>query len=684
MIKKILYMLRDLAVVALLVLTYATRAHAQSAWPEAYGGVMLQGFYWDSYDATRWTNLEKQAEELGQYFDLVWLPQSANCGGLSMGYDDLYWFTNYNSSFGTRDELTSLIKTFKNNGISTIADVVINHRKNVSNWVDFPAETYNGVTYQLQSTDICANDDAGATKEWAEANGYSLSSNNDTGEGWDGMRDLDHKSDNVQTNVKAYLSMLLNDLGYAGFRYDMVKGYSASFTALYNAYARPTFSVGEYWDGNRSTVENWINGTKSDGVIQSAAFDFPFRYTVRDAVNNGNWSNLANGGVVTDEGFNRYAVTFVENHDTEYRSATSQQDPIRKDTLAANAFMLAMPGTPCVFLKHWIDCKRDIKTMINARKLAGITNTSTSAKYTSASNYYGQRTNGTRADLLAIVGTGARDYTPTARWIEVASGYHYRYFISKNAETAWIDLPSGTYQNEQQATLTAISQSTDVKLVYTTDGTEPTANSTQVASGTTINIPLGTTTLKAALLNSDGTLGDVITRQYVVESFQPYTITVYVNTDQVGWSSVNFWTWGGDGTHAPANTSWPGDKMSSSVSIAGKNWFSKSYTINATDDYVNFVFSTNSGSPQTVDINNISQDTYFEITTTTDDQAHHYVNDVTSTYTAIRHLEMQNASDANASAAIYDLQGRLVAQPNDLSRLPKGIYIKGGKKIVVK
>ena len=65
MIKKILYMLRDLAVVALLVLTYATRAHAQSAWPEAYGGVMLQGFYWDSYDATRWTNLEKQAEELG-------------------------------------------------------------------------------------------------------------------------------------------------------------------------------------------------------------------------------------------------------------------------------------------------------------------------------------------------------------------------------------------------------------------------------------------------------------------------------------------------------------------------------------------------------------------------------------------------------------------------------------------
>ena len=41
----------------------------------------------------------------------------------------------------------------------------------------------------------------------------------------------------------------------------------------------------------------------------------------------------------------QYAVTFVENHDTEKRS-NAAQDPLKKDTLAANAFMLAMPGTP--------------------------------------------------------------------------------------------------------------------------------------------------------------------------------------------------------------------------------------------------------------------------------------------------------------------------------------------------
>ena len=46
-------------------------------WKANYGGVMLQGFYWDSYQDTKWTNLEAQAKELSDYFDLVWLPQSA-------------------------------------------------------------------------------------------------------------------------------------------------------------------------------------------------------------------------------------------------------------------------------------------------------------------------------------------------------------------------------------------------------------------------------------------------------------------------------------------------------------------------------------------------------------------------------------------------------------------------------
>ena len=142
---------------SLIVSTLATLSLSAQGWPAQYEGVMLQGFYWDSFSQSQWVKLEKQADELSQYFSLVWLPQSADCGGTSMGYDDLYWFPgHYNSSFGNEAELRSLIQTFKSKGIGTIADVVINHRKNVSNWVDFPKETYNGVTYELKSTDIWA------------------------------------------------------------------------------------------------------------------------------------------------------------------------------------------------------------------------------------------------------------------------------------------------------------------------------------------------------------------------------------------------------------------------------------------------------------------------------------------------------------------------------------------------
>ena len=427
-------------------------------WPAAYGGVMLQAFYWDSYDDSQWTVLEAQADQLSGTFDLVWLPQSANCGGQSMGYDDLYWFSNYNSSFGNEQQLRSLISTLRQKGMKTLADVVVNHRKNVRKWVDFPKETYKGVTYEMTSTDICANDDNGATKTWATQNGYTLSSNNDTGEGWDGMRDLDHKSENVQAIVKAYLDKLKNDLGYAGFRYDMVKGYSPSFTGVYNAASLPEFSVGEYWDGT-AKIKNWIEGTKVSGQIQSAAFDFQFRYVVRNAMNNVNYSRLSqqNDGSwplvssnVDGGKYRRYAVTFVENHDTERRS-NAAQDPLLKDTLAANAYMMAMPGTPCVFMKHWMAYKQEVANMVAVRKAVGINNESVPTQVAANMDYYAVQVAGSGdKQLLCIVGTKAADYTPAeGTWKKAISGYHYVYYV-QGIEPSAITLPQ-LPQEEQPA-----------------------------------------------------------------------------------------------------------------------------------------------------------------------------------------------------------------------------------------
>ena len=598
-----------------LIAIIATISMMAQGWPANYGGVMLQGFFWDSFNDTQWTRLEKQADDLATTFDLVWIPQSGNSGGTSMGYDDLWWFNNYNSSFGSEAELRSMINTFKAKGIGTIADVVINHRKNVSSWVDFPKETYNGVTYEMKSTDICANDDGGKTKTWASQNGYSLSVNNDTGEGWDGMRDLDHKSENVQTIVKAYLNFLLNDLGYAGFRYDMVKGYSASYTKMYNEDSKPQFSVGECWDSS-NTIKNWIDGTGKT----SAAFDFQFRYTVRNAINAGDWTylnkqNQGNWPLVSSNynsgNYRQYAVTFVENHDVQDRGTTNNYnpDPIKKDTLAANAYLLAMPGTPCIFLTHWKAYKQEIANMVAVRKAVGITNTSVPQNVASNKDYYAVQTTGSKGKLLAVVGTKADSYQPTGTgWKKALSGYHYVYYVS---------------------------------------GIEPES----------IAYP----TFKPS-------------------DFQKYTISVNVNVDQVGWSRVNFWTWGGDGSHAPKNGNWPGDQVTSTTEIGGKKWYTQTYTINEEYDAVSFVFSTSTGSPQTVDVTNVTTDKFFEISASKDGSKH-LVNDVTASYiSGISPIIFKTVGNGK----VYTLDGRLVRTNGSLDNLPKGVYIINGKKHVLK
>ena len=100
---------------------------ALAQWPANYDGVMLQGFYWDSYDDTQWTNLTAQADELSKYFDLIWVPNSANCHqAQSMGYMPVYWF-DQRSSFGREKQLRTMIETFKEKGTGLIEDVVLNH-----------------------------------------------------------------------------------------------------------------------------------------------------------------------------------------------------------------------------------------------------------------------------------------------------------------------------------------------------------------------------------------------------------------------------------------------------------------------------------------------------------------------------------------------------------------------------
>ena len=674
-----------------LVFCFVAIAAMAQGWPENYKGVMLQGFYWDSYDDSQWSALEKQANDLATSFDLIWIPQSGNCGGTSMGYDDLYWFTNYNSSFGNEKQLRSMINTFKAKGLGTIADVVINHRRNLSSWTDFPAEEYNGVTYQLTYNDICSNDEAAK-------NGYQVGPNKDTGDVWDGMRDLDHKSENVQTNVKAYLKFLLNDLGYAGFRYDMVKGYAAEYTKLYNEDSQPQFSVGEYWDSS-SKIKTWIDGTDKT----SAAFDFQFKYVVRNATDKQDWSYLkkqndGNWPLVStnfEQGaYRQYAVTFVENHDTEVRKDGSSNGPLKKDTIAANAFMLAMPGTPCVFLKHWQDYKSEIKAMIEARKLAGIANTS---KYSIEGNPTSTIKTHlafiTDEKLYTVIGNTSKVTPDATKWTKILSGYHYAYYLANTLETAWADQGSGDFTDAFDVNLIAVSASGDAKLVYTTDGSEPTAsNGTKVDTGSSIKIDK-TTTLKVGLLIGS-TVSGIITRVFtykekeeepevVIPDFckvEENEVCAFFEAPAAWDNTIYCWAWCDSPAEnfTSASGTWPGVACTylGEANNGNKVWKwswdgTKQKNTSATQPQ-KIIFS-NHGAPQTDDLAFANGGYY---------NKNGLQGQVTAT--GIRAID----ADVQGMTKVYTLDGRLVkTAPNNadaLSGMAKGIYIVNKRKFIVK
>lgn len=649
-------------------------------WPANYSGVMLQGFSWDAYDYSQWTVLEKQADDMKGFIDLVWLPQSGKCIEATqvMGYKPYYYF-NQNSSFGTEAELRSLIAKFKANGIGAIADVVVNHR-NTDGWFTFPAETYNGVTYKMQPTDICKNDDGGATAKQATKEGVSLSNNNDEGTDFEGCRDIDHKSENVQKIIKAYLKFLKEDMGYTGFRYDMVKGFIGTHVGDYNDATGIEYSVGEYWDGNPSII-NWINKTNK----KSAAFDFQFRYNVRDAVgvkdnkivSAQNWSKLkSDNNLMHDPTYRQYAITFVENHDMQYRSADEPQDPLKRDTLAANAYMLAMPGTPCVFQPHWRAYKQEIKSMIEARKLAGITNMSNYTNKMAQISCFANETTGNKAKLIVVVGNKTKAYTPSADYAQILEGYHYRYYLSKSAETAWCNIPSGEYEAGFKAKLTAVSQNSNAKLVYTTDGTAPTAKSKQVATGSTINID-NTCTLKVGLL-INGNVTGIRTYNYTIKAFEPYTITVYANADQVtNWgSTMYFYAWN---TSGEFTEKWPGTAVTATKTLNGKKWYYMDFKIKSKDAIVNIIFNQGKNKKQSLDMNAGNSTKFYEITTT-QSNGKYTCKDVTAIWAPTGITGTPTISNTTTDNAWYTLSGmKLGKKPAE-----SGVYIHQGKKVIIK
>ena len=392
--------------------------------------VMLQAFYYESttdkgHGRTKWVdhlngNNGSSAEEIGQWFDLVWLPPMSKSEG-GMGYHP----TNYgvlNGDWGTDTKLKQLITTLHQNGARVVADIVINHAGAQEGWCDFKSYTFGTYgTFTPDGSYICNTDEVNTSAPTTACRGYATG-NADDGYGneanYASARDWDHKNTNVQNMFKAYLNWLRNEIKVDGFRYDYCKGFHHSHINDYNTAAKAYFSVMEYWDGNVETLKYHL----TDAGKNTAAFDFNMKYNAfNDGIASENYCALKGAGL-PGAGYARYAVTFVDSHDTYQRGSDSEfcgngnSMTICKDKIKqCYAYMLSMPGVPCVFWPHWVTFKEQLKPLINARYKTGV-HSESSVSDECGNGYYKATITGTNGEIRLLLG-------PNSGYNSTPSGY---------------------------------------------------------------------------------------------------------------------------------------------------------------------------------------------------------------------------------------------------------------------
>lgn len=563
------------------------------------------------------------------------------------------------SYFGTEAELRQLISAYHDAGTGAIEDVVANHRGCFGTWdfdfvnhnnendtyhatkanLDFPSEEYTGQFANLGWDEIWAGQTQSGTEliEWTKADvcsddeslnaGGNPSGGPDCGGQGEWARDIQHHNKDTRAKVVKYLDFLKNNLGYVGFRYDYAMGFEGIHYGEYNTILRPTFSVGEYW-GAKEDISGWITSTTINGENLSAAFDFPLMYAINGAFNNGNFKGLKDAGLIGDHDMRRYTVTFVENHDTFKDLPTDGSNPnyghrTTSNILEANAFILAMPGTPCLFWPHFMhpEWHDQIVKMIKARRTAGVNNMSEISYEDWGSNGVKWIIEGTNGSLCLILGDGSKSIPEgySVVWQSDGPSGICSFCINDALANSWQNnvkaglvngypiVSQGTCTFNGSITINVKPSESGVTLVYTTDGTEPTTSSPRITGSASENFTFtATTTLKVGVVtsyNNVESVQSVQTYTYAENGSDADQLTIYVKADD----APNLYLWNGDNK---PNGAWAGNKTTETKTVGGVLWHCKTFDKPSSGEYYNLIINWD-GASQSHTITGINSDRYF-------------------------------------------------------------------------
>lgn len=407
--------------------------------------VILQAFHWESHEGANgekwWKVIENESTKIKEAgFSIVWLPPVSDAGS-DDGYlpRELY---NFNSNFGTKEELSKAVTALK--PLNIMADVVFNHRLSSNGYTEFRNPDWGAEA-------ICEGD-----FYYDKNNNYSEVYYGGTGNSEDILsyencsyaQDLDLYNDTVRKDLKEFLKRL-NEIGFNSIRYDMVKGFKASRIAEFNQYFNTIdnlyFSIGENLDYDRDILNSWIDNTAMSGRPTSTALDFSTRNSLYLSIEEGNYWRLNDGGNVSGliKLKPEWAVTFIENHDSEerrwYLHHNGEGDldspmpyfPYSK-TLMGYAYILTHPGTPCVYWIDWQQFKQTINSLIQLRKELNI-NSSSQVEVINANTYYAAI-----IDNKLLIKIGPGDWSPGSGWKEkMSEPNRWKIWVKEENENMW-------------------------------------------------------------------------------------------------------------------------------------------------------------------------------------------------------------------------------------------------------
>ncbi len=673
------------------ICTFTVKVNAQSV--ANINDIMFQTFGWDvhlqknvSAEGGLYNFINNRANKYAQEgFNVLWLPPPSKSTG-GVGYIPTELFNFSQTSYGSEAQLRAMLSTLNTSSpkIHPMADIVVNHRGGTTNWTDFTNPTWD-------CKSITSNDESATASSGSPTNfrGVRPCGNTDTGDNFDGGRDLDHTNIQVQNGVKEYLSRL-KGLGFDSWRWDVAKGFSASYFGDYIEASTPYSSVGEFWDGNRNTLKNWVDGTRG----KSAAFDFDLYYDLIEAVNNGNYGRLAGGypGLAGIFGYADKTVTFVDNHDTFVKGSIITSDNIMK----GYAYIMTHPGVPCVFFPHYYGGtyskeavtivytanETAINKLMAIRKATGI-NAYSNVVVSNAGNFYSAI-----IDNKVAVKIGPGNWNPGSGWILNTFGTDYAVW-SKGAinfsPTVAITPEGANFikGSSQLVTLTATDDKLGSTIYYTTDGSIPTVSS--LVYSTPINVSTNTT-IKAIAVDSEGLFSGLASQNFLTIG----DITVKVKPPTSWAAPIRVHHFNALPSDNLVNSTWPGKTM---TGPDADGYYSFTFNNIAS---TNIIFTRGTGSPQTqdADIKPVTQNTCYNMSgwtsgvVTIEDCATLGVNDSQFNNSQLKLYPNPTSgafkiNKAVSNLSLIDVSGKVIKQFNgtfqsdasyDISGLVRGMY----------